>query len=121
MLLTAKSSRPSLTSSNRQTLVAGYLPADPPPDMMPRAAARYRAQSAMSRYRSFVLPDHVGLETAVRAARGRKLESIKIEHQIAPDSRSAPVVVERWTIDAAGAVTHEPFTSADPVTDEARG
>jgi len=121
MLLTAKTSRPPLASSNRQTLVAGYLPADPPSDMMPRAAARYRAQSAMGRYRSFVLPDHVGLDTAVQTARERKLERIKIEHQIAPDSRSAPVVVERWTVDAAGAVIHEQFRNADPVTDEARG
>ena len=61
----------------------------------------------MSRYRSFVLPDHISFEAAVHAARGRDFEQVKIEHQVVADTRAAPIVLERWIIDASGTVTHE--------------
>ena len=98
----------SPATADEQTLVSGYLPADPPDGMLPRAAARWRAQPALSRYRSFVLVGHVALDDAIAAGRDKRLERIKVEHQIARDSRSVPVVVDRWLIDGLGVVIHQP-------------
>lgn len=89
-----------------QTLIAGYLPADPPAGMLPRAAARYRALSAQERYKAYVVATHVSPSDAIKIARGHGLVGdFKIEHQVAKDIRSAPVIEQRWTVDAGGVVT----------------
>jgi hypothetical protein len=87
----------------KQTLIAGYLPAEPPPTMLPRAAAQYRKLTRSERYRCFVEASHLAIADAVAIGKARGIvEEFHVEHQLAADPRAPPTICRRWTVTADG-------------------